>query len=67
VQTLLATSTSRELTGWQVLMQVEQDEANERQDLIDSGDGHVYRSGLPDADDTDTGDEDGLLTDGETE
>lgn len=68
MQTLLATTDSRELSGWQQLMMVEEEEAQHEKDIRESGDGKVYVHGAPPADDLTPGDEDGILSDdGETE
>lgn len=47
---------SRELSGWLALFQVEAEEAQHRRDVIESGDSHVIVSGRDDdEDDADEG------------
>lgn len=65
--TLLQTSTSRELSGWRVLAQVEAEEHQREKDLAESGDGKVYVDGELIHDRPVQDDEDENLSDGETE
>ena len=50
---------SAELSAWYALVQVEHEEAEHRQDLLDSGDGDVIVSGLEADDEDRDDDEDG--------
>jgi hypothetical protein len=48
---LVARMSSQELTAWMALFNVHAEEAQRQRDILESGDGHVYVSGLEDEDD----------------
>lgn len=47
---MIARITSRELSAWWALYQVEAEEEERRRDVLESGDGHVIVTGLDDED-----------------